>query len=140
MGSTSSLSHKRFSRPREFLSYLSWVETEHKNFLDNIQLPPSNENHHSWAKWLRSASEYDGIDDDYLLDVILTRLRTKEGLDLDWIELNLGTDTLKNVLRGAELGLELNLAEKSKSILKLKDPEGFLFSNSIISSIFSELS
>jgi oxygen-independent coproporphyrinogen-3 oxidase len=106
--------------------------------LDNTKLLASKNNHCSWAQWLHS-SEYDDIEDDYLLDVILTRLRTKEGLDLDWIEVNVGSEQVKNILRGAELGLELNLAERKQSFLRLKDPEGFLFSNSIISSIFSEL-
>lgn len=85
---------------------------------------------------------------DLLTDIIMTRLRTSDGLDLDWIKDNLpdGAPIVKKIMDGASLGLDLGLAEhieseseRSLGTLKLVDPDGFLFSNSIISSIFVEL-
>jgi oxygen-independent coproporphyrinogen-3 oxidase len=84
---------------------------------------------------------------DWLTDVIMTRLRTSDGLDLDWIKDNApnGDVVVEQILTGASLGLELGLAarhihkKKSLGTLRLADPDGFLFSNSIISSIFVEL-
>ena len=75
----------------------------------------------------------------------MTRLRTKEGLDLNWIaSQSNGDDLLKCVLRGAKLQPELvQIHHEKKSgdhgILRLIDPDGFLFSNYVISSIFAEL-
>jgi len=88
-----------------------------------------------------------------LTDVIMTRLRTSDGLDLDWIKNVYGEETVNSILRSSQLALDLNLAviEESVSddngqnimrsfgVLRLKDPDGFLFSNTIISSIFVEL-
>ena len=87
---------------------------------------------------------------DWLTDIIMTRLRTSDGLDLDWIQDNVpgnGQVVVDKILTGASLGLDLGLAsrdvspEKKNSLgtLRLVDPDGFLFSNSIISSIFVEL-
>ena len=102
---------------------------------------------------------HDHDDDDYLTDIIMTRLRTSDGLDLNWIRQNIpnGASKVKAILRGAELGIDLGLAEHSlpqsvgaadtdansnrsdSDILRLVDPDGFVFSNTIISSIFLEL-
>jgi oxygen-independent coproporphyrinogen-3 oxidase len=83
---------------------------------------------------------------DRLTDVIMTRLRTSEGLDLDDVEQEYGQDKVNRILRGVQLGIDLQLArrigeEKGRKhgVLRLNDPAGFLFSNSIISSIFVEL-
>jgi coproporphyrinogen III oxidase-like Fe-S oxidoreductase len=104
-------------------------------------------------------------EDDLMTDIIMKRLRTSDGLDLDWVEKRFGTEIRKTILKGASLGLELDMAEivttttnyreeeeerdtdqeqdgllsSNASILRLKDPIGFLYSNYIISSIFAEL-
>jgi oxygen-independent coproporphyrinogen-3 oxidase len=89
------------------------------------------------------------IDLDSLTDIIMTRLRTSDGLDLDWIRDNVpgGQDVVEMIMKGAGMALDLGLAEHVRSerdggilgSLRLVDPSGFLFSNSIISSIFVEL-
>ena len=135
LSSTSCIRGKRYARPRLLADYMDWVK--------------KNQPQYSWLP----ANDSDGkIDEDdeveeILLETIMTRLRTKEGLDLDWIaSQNDGVILLERVLKGAQLGLDLGLAlhlkEKSGTehgSLRLVDPEGFLFSNSIISSIFAEL-
>jgi hypothetical protein len=86
--------------------------------------------------------------EDTLTNIIMTRLRTSDGLDLDWISTHYSEDTAISIHRGVDLAIELNLAKivnvrnglsMRYGILKLVDPEGFLFSNTILSSIFAEL-
>ncbi len=73
----------------------------------------------------------------------MKRMRTSDGLDLEWIQQRFGSKIRDTIVKGATLGLELNLAEilgeDDRVILRLKDPDGFLYSNYIISSIFAEL-
>ena len=105
--------------------------------------------------------DYDNDDDDddgdveIRLDIILTRLWTKEGLDLGWIKRiqeEGGTkfdDLLEKVLRGTKLDLDLGFLKvkqdrgmsinEGSEFLYLTDPDGFLFSNTVISSIFAEI-
>lgn len=98
--------------------------------------------------FLQDADANHEIDFDMLADIVMTRMRTSDGLDLDWIEKNApnGQEAVKLILKGAQLGLELNFVElvrskesSSQGLLRAIDPNGFLFSNSIISSIFAEL-
>lgn len=79
--------------------------------------------------------------EDFLTDVIMKALRTSDGLDLTWVEQRFGTETKDTIVDGAKLGIELSMAtlDSGGRRLKLRDPEGFLYSNYIISSIFAEL-
>ena len=88
---------------------------------------------------------------DNLLDIVMTRLRTLEGLDLDWVAENHGNrgeQYATAILKGFELALDLDLGvrdgtttpHKEYGCIRLKDPKGFLFSNNIISNIFVKLS
>ena len=110
--------------------YIDWVYDEQEKSENNPiggWIPP-------WAI-IQKESE-----DSLLLDVILTRLRTKEGLDLRWVSNSRnGSEKVSAILKGAELGIELGLVEKSHDSLRLVDPDGFLFSNELIASIFYEV-
>jgi oxygen-independent coproporphyrinogen-3 oxidase len=142
MGATSSIDGKRFARPRSLADYIAWIEKERTNSGTDTSYM------HDWQP--KSANEVEECDEDTIIETIMTRLRTKEGLDLNWIDRRdkAGKHLLKSVIRGAELGIELGLAKveykdptlvDDKGTLYLIDPDGFLFSNSIISSIFAEL-
>ena len=138
LGSTSSVDGNRFARPRAMADYIDWVSTQRENMKTGGGIP-------TWLK----ANDDDEEDDDeeFLTDVIMTKLRTKEGLDLNWIRhAAIGGEAKADaVLRGAELALDMNLAEREQNddgsfdYLRLQDPDGFLFSNNIISQIFVEL-
>ena len=135
LGATSFVNGHRYARPRALTDYVAWVENG--GAMDayraaNDVISEKNDNL------------------DWLTDIIMTRLRTSDGLDLDWIQDNVPGDgqvVVDKILTGASLGLDLGLAsrdvspEKKNSLgtLRLVDPDGFLFSNSIISSIFVEL-
>ena len=133
LGATSSIDRKRYARPRALTDYISWVDGKGP--------------YEAFSPEPHGSSSYDY---DFLTDIIMTRLRTSEGLDLDWIKENVpgGEVVVEKVVAGAKLGLDLGLAthtcrRQSKpsnlGTLRLVEPDGFLFSNSIISSIFVEL-
>lgn len=139
LSATSSVSGKRFARPRTLADYVQWVEAQ------DTKLQEGNEN--PIFDWMPAPGIVDQENNDEIIsDTIMTKLRTKEGLDLNWIasEDN-GEELLQCVMRGAELGIELGLAKvtpgsaNDRGTLRLTDPEGFLFSNTVISSIFAEL-
>lgn len=125
LGATSFVDKKLVARPRKMNDYVEWV----REGKECTTLTTSEED-----------DEEGDIDDEYLSDLLLKRLRTIDGLDLSWLETNYGSETMEEVLEGAKLGLELGLAEHTEdNNLRLTDPEGLLYSNFIISSIFQEL-
>jgi oxygen-independent coproporphyrinogen-3 oxidase len=121
LGATSFVNGQLLARPRTLVDYYSWVDAE------------------------RTEAEQQKMDDDeYLTDLVMKRLRTSDGLDLKWIQERFGHHVETSILKGANLGLELGLAEtvahdNEGQTLRLKDPDGLLYSNYIISSIFAEL-
>ena len=136
LGATSRINGKRYARPRNMSDYISWLNKEQKRL---------NADANDYvAPWISVNTEYDITKDDdekldTLLDIIMTRLRTKEGLDLTWIKTEYGPKCVDAILKGAKLGLDLDLAETDSNTLRLIDPSGFLFSNNILSSIFLEI-
>lgn len=115
LGATSSVEGRLVARPRTMVDYLRWVHDP-------------------------STSISSPTMEDRLLDIVLKRLRTSEGLSLSWIGQEFGSRYEKAIRRGAALGLELNMVMiDERDVLKLTDPEGLLYSNSIISTIFAEL-
>jgi oxygen-independent coproporphyrinogen-3 oxidase len=121
LGSTSFINGVLTARPRTLADYIEWVQTKSSN----ATLEPT------------------ASDTDLLMDTILKRLRTSEGLSLDWIRQRFPQHKddriTRAVMKGAQLGIDLGLASAEDDILILKDPSGFLYSNSIISSIFAEI-
>ena len=73
---------------------------------------------------------------------MLTRLRTKEGLNLDFMEIVYGEKVKEAILRGSKFAVDAGIArvEGGEDVsLRLEDPDGFLFSNHVVSQIFFEL-
>jgi oxygen-independent coproporphyrinogen-3 oxidase len=135
LSATSSFGGKRFARPRQMSQYINWVQEVKEGVVKHGSLPP----------WLPDHIDQEDKD-DVLLDTIMTRLRTKEGLDLDELKRFSNNDSLVElILKGAKEGIDLGLAElvtknDGSHILRLIDPDGYLFSNTIISNIFMYLS
>jgi len=69
----------------------------------------------------------------------MTRLRTREGLDLGYVEERHGKDVREGVERGAEFAVNAGIAVVEEDTLRLEDPDGFLFSNTVVRQIFYEL-
>lgn len=145
VGATSNLNGVRFARPRALADYVSWTNDLKQQWTKHSEKDTTDS---SWKPWLSSCMESDknSTEEDKLLDIIMTRLRTSEGLDLDWIanQAKFGQSRVDAILRGFELALELDLGERiigpgrKFGFIRLRDPNGFLFSNNIISNIFIE--
>lgn len=133
LGATSNIDGVRFARPRALSDYVSW-----SSGLNQTVKPP----------WLVPSEEINGeaSNAEELLDIIMTRLRTSDGLDLDWIihQKQYNESHVNAILHGFQLALELDLGtiatDKGNRYgkIRLSDPDGFLFSNNIISNIFME--
>lgn len=147
LGATSCIDKLRYARPKALSDYIEWTEVvkdkmslwssmaidDNNGHFEDGMLPPWFDENQSWEQVLE--------------DIIMTRLRTKEGLDLNWIVNQVkGEEILKCIIRGSKLGFELGMVKRDIDKIKridrlyLSDPKGFLFSNSIISSIFAEVS
>jgi coproporphyrinogen III oxidase-like Fe-S oxidoreductase len=128
LGATSFVRGQTFARPKAMSDYLSWVQ----------------ETGFAAAAGLGQA-DTQGDDYEIITDMILKRLRTSDGLSLEWVRdrfPNRGESYVESILRGTALALDLRLASynSDNQVIRLSDPSGFLFSNSIISGIFFELS
>ena len=84
------------------------------------------------------------MQEDILLDTIMLRLRTADGLDLKELSQAYGQDIpatlLPTLLQYRDQGLvQLTQEEGSKIVQKarLSDPDGFLLSSGIISDLFA---
>jgi len=139
LGATSCINGRRYARPRLMSDYISWSNKVKEDFTLSKRIGSNLSPAPIWIdedeSWKRD-----------LEDTIMTRLRTKEGLDLRWISnLNHGDLILERILIGSELGIKLGFVHRKvndqdySDQLCLTDPQGYLFSNSIISSIFAEL-
>ncbi|KAL7531487.1 hypothetical protein ACHAXR_004071 [Thalassiosira sp. AJA248-18] len=141
LGATSNVNGVRCARPRALSDYIAWAK-ELKQNVDTGKPP-----------WLHkeSVASNDELSDenDNLLDVVMTRLRTSDGLDLDWVAEHgeYGGAYVEAILRGFDLALDLDLGKRVDNssrgkygCIRLNDPKGFLFSNNIISNVFVELS
>ncbi|MGB5634677.1 MAG: radical SAM family heme chaperone HemW [Waterburya sp.] len=130
MGAASYLARQRFTRPRTRREYYAWLE----------------------AGAIIDAPEMSAI--DYLLETLMLGLRMVEGIDLDqftrddiqaiwsclkpyydqgWVEVLNRDGQLVNLT-------EQNLIRDRSPKLRLSDPEGFLFSNTILAALFAKLS
>lgn len=116
LGAASSSNGARFSRPRSMNEYEAWVA-------DGAIVPES--------------SPPEGA--DALEDELLTGLRTSAGIDLKRIHDVYGSEYERAVRRGAREAVDLGLAVVEGDVLKLTDPDGFLFSNYALASVFAEV-
>lgn len=144
LGATSSVGGTRFARPRALSDYVAWTAGLER--CSGVGAGPAE--NPPWLRSKPSGVEDSTGEDDELVDVVMTRLRTSDGLDLDWVagRGDNGEANVEAILRGFDLALELDLGTRESGhggkhgCIRLNDPRGFLFSNDIISSIFAELS
>ena len=76
---------------------------------------------------------------DALEDELLTGLRTAAGIDLKRVCDVYGSEYERAVRRGAQEAIDLGLAVIEGEVLKLTDPDGFLFSNYALAAVFGEV-
>eukprot|EP00798_Chlamydomonas_sp_ICE-L_P014035 gene14035-19973_t len=135
LGAASYLAGRRFSRPAKQIDYAAWVGLlEEVGKGKNGALP---------AEYMPPQTP-----EDALLDTIMLRLRTADGLDLKELGEVYGGDAVDVVLESVKYHVSRGLVLQLPSLvgdehgdgpgrIRLSDPEGLLLSNDIISDIFS---
>ncbi|MEP0910911.1 radical SAM family heme chaperone HemW [Leptolyngbya sp. ST-U4] len=124
MGAASYLNLKRFTRPRKRTQYHQWVSeyVASGGSIDCLTTPPT----------------------EILLDTLMVGLRLAEGISLTALGDRFGQEAIEQILaclnphqqRG---WVEITNGDRTSRI-RLSDPEGFLFSNVILSDLFESLS
>lgn len=136
MGAASYTNQQRFTRPRTRQTYYDWVQELAKS--DGIiNCPQVSKN-------------------DILLEKLMLGLRLKEGVNLLSIRDNFGSEIISKIIKCcagyAQQGW-VNFVDNNKQIINpvnlndcsdivqmsLSDPEGFLFSNTILATLFETL-
>jgi len=133
VGAASYLQGQRFTRPRTLPAYYQWLQNE-PAIPPTPHPPPPN---------------------DTLLDTLMLGLRLREGLSLATLTEQFGPATVEQILSCLQPYLQQGWVEWTQSEepaldraseqpdfsgqLRLSDPEGFLFSNTVLSTLFSVL-
>lgn len=120
MSAASYFNNKRFSRPRTRKSYYDWVQKG--AVIDAPFLSKS----------------------DRLLETLMLGLRLAQGIDLFDITESFGEEITSKILNYLKPYIENNLAividdNHTEFRLKLTDPDGFLLSNTILTTLFEKL-
>jgi oxygen-independent coproporphyrinogen-3 oxidase len=137
MGAASYVQGHRFTRPRTRREYYAWVQQliDAGGVLDCPQTLTNN---------------------DVLLETLMLGLRLAEGLSLSTLTQQFGEKTLEHIWTALQpyhrsnwvevVGVHqeaINLQGSQKlpvtGQLRLTDPEGFLFSNTVLANLFSQL-
>lgn len=116
MGAASYTHRQRFTRPRNRKDYFPWVEDLIENN-GKIDYPQSSKT-------------------DILLETLMLGLRLKEGISLSKIQEQFGETVQNKILDQLQKYYALRWIDDSDSTIKLSDPEGFLFSNTVLAALF----
>ncbi|MCU0569825.1 MAG: radical SAM family heme chaperone HemW [Oculatellaceae cyanobacterium Prado106] len=122
MAAASYIAGQRFTRPRKRREYFEWVKELQDRGMGAIACPPVTL-------------------EERLLDTLMLGLRLSQGLHLETLTQTFGTTVISQVLETLQPYIQKGwVAPPSQHSprLKLQDPEGFLFSNVILSTLFSE--
>ncbi|MBF2057177.1 MAG: coproporphyrinogen III oxidase [Cyanobacterium sp. T60_A2020_053] len=120
MGAASYVSNKRYTRPRTRQEYFDFVRQLQQN---------------------QGYMEVDTTEEtDQLLETLMLGLRLQEGVNLADIEVKFGQNIVSRILHCLQPYIKDNwvIFSESNSNLKLTDPDGFLYSNTVLSSLFVE--
>lgn len=122
MGATSYTQTQRFTRPRNRQVYFQWVEQLIES-AGVIQSPCTTPN-------------------EILLETLMLGLRLAEGLDVKTLERQFGKPAVEQIFSCLTPYFQkgwVESVEPSSHRIRLSDPEGFLFSNVVLVSLWTEL-
>jgi len=121
MGAASNVHQQRFTRPRTRQEYFKYVEelTKNKGTIEHSLTDKQEE----------------------LLETLMLGLRLKKGVNLSSISYRFGEDSVKKILSCLQPHFKNNLItfSQDKKSITLTDPQGFLYSNSVLTSLFVAL-
>lgn len=138
LGAASYLGRHRYTRPAKMKEYAEWVQS--------IKTNPSLYAMHVLGKDSDEASKLENVNTAFslasqpkpdLLDFVMLSLRTADGLDMNHLRSAYGEDIADKVAKASSQYLQTGIMREKDSWLRLSDPEGFLLSNDVISSIFA---
>jgi putative oxygen-independent coproporphyrinogen III oxidase len=120
MGAASNLEERRFTRPRKTQEYYQWVA--------------------DGCEWQTEAAITSA--EDRFLETLMLGLRLSRGVSLRSIKSEFGIDKVTSLLKCLERyqrsgWVEIVMAKNGDQWLRLSDPEGLLFSNVVLTEIFS---
>lgn len=122
MAAASYVNGQRFVRPRKRQEYFEWVEALEKN---------------------GGAIECTVVSrEEMLLDTLMLGLRLADGLSVDRMRSRFGSVLLAKVLEALQPYLKtgwVEITHTPEQRIKLTDPQGFLFSNVVLSTLFEKL-
>ena len=122
MGATSYLGGNRYARSRTRREYYAWIETLTETPNDLIPTPT-----------------IDPI--DQLLETLMLGLRLKEGVNLSAIAKQFGSETVNQLIDTLQPYIDQQWVEITPDDdLQLTDPDGLMFSNTILTKLFSVFS
>lgn len=164
MGAASFINNNRFTRPDRLIDYTEWLQHLELNGYTNSTAVIRDNDFDDGSDSVTEIDENDGDEDSALvlsagivsppgsadiLEVVMLALRTSDGLDLESLGSKYGAVSVEKVLTAVRPFLDKGLislkskrstdSSTSTSIVCLTDPQGFLLSNDIISSVFVEL-
>ncbi len=116
MGAASNLEEQRFTRPRKTQEYYQWIA--------------------DGCNWQESAAITSAK--DRFLETLMLGLRLSRGVSLRSIESEFGIDRVNSLLKCLERYKKSGWVENVDGWLRLSDPEGLLFSNVVLTEIFSQ--
>ena len=121
MGAASYYNNQRFTRPRTRKEYFAWVE-KLKQQGGKLDIPCLSKT-------------------DKLLETLMLGLRLKEGVNLANITNKFGIKIKQKILDCLANFCEANLVtyDDNSQQLSLTDPDGFLYSNTVLTALFTEL-
>lgn len=155
MGAASYVGGVRLTRPRKTQEYYQWVRSLANSSATEVPADPSvadrQENPTSKAEGDSPISE-----GEILKETLMLGLRLAEGLSLEALAQKFGTEKVKQIwnclhpyqcqgwveIVTLEGKVPLQLGEEEVPLagyLRLTDPEGFLFSNSVLAALFNKL-
>lgn len=115
MGAASYVQGKRFTRPRKTKEYYQWVQAG--GVIDCEVTPPL----------------------EILLETLMLGLRLAEGVSLAALAREFGEGKVEEIYQCLRSHFEQGWVEVVGERLRLSDPQGFLFSNVVLSGLFAEL-
>ncbi|MBR8828635.1 MAG: coproporphyrinogen III oxidase [Gomphosphaeria aponina SAG 52.96 = DSM 107014] len=113
MGAASYVFSQRFTRPRTRGKYYAWVEAGCV-----IDAPKDTVN-------------------DKILDTLMLGLRLAEGLNLSHLTQQFGAETVQEIITCLQPYFSQGWVELINGHLRLSDPEGLLFSNTVLARLFA---
>ena len=118
LGAASFVNGVRHSRPSKLAKYYEYVESLTAGGDEGPSDPRETE-------------------EDGLLNMVMLRLRTSDGLDMRDFSDRFGEDAAGTVTKSLQKHIERGLVLNQDHKIRLSDPNGFLLSNDIISDVFA---